>query len=99
MNSTYLKKKKPKAQSIGWILKNHNLLPRPENISKDSISRRRLYTINKSEFLDMLRRFNYDDIYHNLTFESFESFESFDKMKEKKETKETKVRSDIKKSS
>ena len=53
---------KPQSKTIGAILRNHNLLNKPENIGRRGEGESTSYVITKKEFLDMMKRFGYHNI-------------------------------------
>jgi hypothetical protein len=83
---------KPKPQSIGWILKNYNLLPRKENLSRTSGSGRRKYIISKSTLIDVLKRFGYNKLHLDLTSLSSQSSHPSQICEESEESEDSEVR-------
>jgi len=66
--------KAPKGKTIGTILKNYSLIRKPENLKRKS--KGVCYFLNKSDFLDMLKRFGYTKLLDKHT--TFSTYDSFD---------------------
>ena len=67
--------KAPKGKTIGTILKNHGLIRKPENLKRKS--KGVIYFLNKSDFLDMAKRYGYNKILDkHATFGSQDSLDA-----------------------
>ena len=60
------KEKRPHPRTIGAILRKHNLLNKPENISRGGKGGSYSYTIPRGAFIEMLKRFDYKSIANSI---------------------------------